>query len=87
MDWICRRLDGDAGALDTPIGAVPRPEDLNLDGLDADARAGAAEALSVDAAAWQAELPTIREHFARFGDRLPEALRRELDALEARLGE
>jgi phosphoenolpyruvate carboxykinase (GTP) len=85
LDWICRRLEGDADALDTPIGAVPRAEDLDLDGLDAPTRARTADALAVDADAWRAELPTIREHFARFGDRLPEALRGELDALEQRL--
>jgi len=85
LDWICRRLDGDAGALDTPIGAVPRLEDLDLDGLDGEARRRAGEALAVDADAWRAELPTIREHFARFGDRLPAALRGQLDGLEARL--
>jgi phosphoenolpyruvate carboxykinase (GTP) len=86
LDWICRRLEGDAGAADTPIGAVPRPEDLNLDGLDDDARARAGAALTVDGDAWRAELPTIREHFDRFGDRLPGALRAELDALAGRLG-
>jgi phosphoenolpyruvate carboxykinase (GTP) len=85
LDWICRRLDGEAGALDTPIGAVPRVEDLNLEGLAPDPAAKVAEALAVDADAWRAELPTIREHFDRFGDRLPEALRDELAALERRL--
>ncbi len=85
LDWICRRLDGEAGALDTPIGAVPRVEDLNLEGLAPDTAGKAAEALAVDADAWRAELPTIREHFDRFGDRLPEALRDELGALERRL--
>jgi phosphoenolpyruvate carboxykinase (GTP) len=85
LDWICRRLDGEAGALDTPIGAVPRVEDLNLEGLAPDTAAKVAEALAVDADAWRAELPTIREHFDRFGDRLPEALRGELAALERRL--
>jgi phosphoenolpyruvate carboxykinase (GTP) len=85
LDWICRRLDGEAGALDTPIGAVPRVEDLNLEGLAPDTAAKVDEALAVDADAWRAELPTIREHFDRFGDRLPEALRDELAALERRL--
>ena len=85
LDWICRRLDGDAGALVTSIGAVPRPEDLDLDGLDDETRGRLREALAVEADAWRAELPTMREHFARFGDRLPAALDHELDALESRL--
>jgi phosphoenolpyruvate carboxykinase (GTP) len=87
LDWICRRLEGDADALDTPIGAVPRPEDLNLDGLGDEGAANAAAALTVDVEAWRAELPTIREHFARFGDRLPNALQDELEALERRLAD
>ena len=85
LDWICRRLDGEAGALDTPIGAVPRAEDLNLDDLAPDAAAKVDDALAVDVDAWRAELPNIREHFDRFGDRLPAALRDELAALERRL--
>jgi phosphoenolpyruvate carboxykinase (GTP) len=85
LDWICRRLDGEAGALDTPIGFVPRVEDLNLEGLAPETAAKVTEALAVDTDAWRAELPTIREHFDRFGDRLPEALRDELATLERRL--
>ncbi|MFO1536691.1 MAG: phosphoenolpyruvate carboxykinase (GTP) [Actinomycetota bacterium] len=85
LDWICRRLEGEADAAETPIGAVPRPGDLDLTGLDADA-GQVAQVLSVDPEEWKAELPNIREHFAEFGDRLPEALRTELAALERNLG-
>ena len=75
LEWICRRLDGDADAIDTPIGAVPGPSDLVLDGLDDTTRGNVAHALRVDNVEWRRELPTIEEHFARFGDRLPDALR------------
>jgi phosphoenolpyruvate carboxykinase (GTP) len=84
LEWICRRLEGEAGGVDTPIGTVPRAEDLVLDGLDASAEQ-VALALRVDPAEWRAELPTMHEHFARFGDRLPAALLDELAALEQRL--
>jgi len=85
LDWICRRLEGEADAAETPIGAVPRPGDLDLTGLDADA-GQVTQVLTVDPEEWKAELPNIREHFAEFGDRLPEALRTELAALERNLG-
>ncbi len=85
LDWICRRLEGEADATDTPIGAVPRAADLVLDGLDASTEHVEA-ALRVDADEWRRELPSINEDFVRFGDRLPTALRAELDGLEARLG-
>ena len=85
LAWICRRLEDDADATETQIGAVPRPEDLDLDGLSDGDRAKAADALRVDPDEWRRELPTIREHFERFGDRLPAALPAELHALEQRL--
>jgi len=84
LAWICRRLEGEAGAEETPVGAVPRLQDLDLDGLGEPAERTAA-ALAVDRVEWRREVATIREHFERFGDRLPAALRDELDALEQRL--
>ena len=85
LDWICRRLEGDAEAAETAIGAVPRPEDLDLTGLAATPEQ-VTQVLTVDPEEWKAELPNIREHFAEFGDRLPDALRTELAALERNLG-
>ena len=70
LEWICRRLDGDASGADTAIGVVPTPDDLDLAGLDVPADDIAA-ALVVDAAAWRAELPGIREYFEGFGERMP----------------
>jgi phosphoenolpyruvate carboxykinase (GTP) len=84
LEWICRRLDGDASGADTAIGVVPTSADLDLTGLDVQADDVAA-ALAVDADAWRAELPGIREYFERFGDRMPSELLEQLDALEARL--
>ncbi len=86
LDWICRRLEGDADGRDTPIGTVPRASDLALDGLDDAALANVDAALSVDPEEWKRELPTMHEHLDSFGDRLPPALRDELVALEERLG-
>jgi phosphoenolpyruvate carboxykinase (GTP) len=42
--------------------------------------------LAVDPEEWRAEVPSIREHFAQFGDKLPEELRAEVDRLEQQLG-
>jgi phosphoenolpyruvate carboxykinase (GTP) len=84
LEWICRRLDGDASGTDTAIGVVPGPGDLDLAGLDVPT-ADVAAALVVDDDAWKAEMPGIREYFAEFGDRIPRELVEQLDALEARL--
>src|SRR6185369_12383 len=87
LEWICRRLEDDADAVDTAIGAVPRPEDLTLDGLSDADKQRTADALAVDADEWRRELPTMREHFDTFGDQLPFALREELTALDRRLAD
>ena len=66
--------------------AVPTAGALDTDGLDI-SEAELAELLKVDAEEWKPELPAIQEHFARFGDRVPEPLRDELSRLEQRLDE
>ncbi|HUV09830.1 MAG TPA: phosphoenolpyruvate carboxykinase (GTP) [Acidimicrobiia bacterium] len=84
LDWICRRLEGDAEGVETPIGVVPRPDDLVLDGLSDEDAARTATALTVDSAEWDQELALTHAHFDSFGDALPEALRAQLAALEER---
>jgi phosphoenolpyruvate carboxykinase (GTP) len=84
LEWIVRRVDGEAGAQETPIGHVPTVDDLDHDGLDLDP-ADLEAALRVDATEWRTELPLIREHFEEFGAQLPPTLYEELDELEARL--
>jgi phosphoenolpyruvate carboxykinase (GTP) len=86
LAWIVRRLEGKADAVDTPIGLVPPPGEggIDTDGLDVSPEA-MAELLEVDPAAWKAQLPQVKEHYAKFGDKLPADLRGQLDAMEDRL--
>ncbi len=84
LKWVFERCNGTAKAVDTPIGRLPQPNDLDTRGLDIPP-ANLAKLLSVDVEGWLAEVPLIREHFARFGDRLPQGLRDEVDRLEQRL--
>ncbi len=84
IDWIIRRIAGEVPAVDSPIGRLPRIEDLNLDGLDVP-DADLEELFSVDAEAWRIEADLTEEFYATFGDRLPAALRAELDSLRYRL--
>jgi phosphoenolpyruvate carboxykinase (GTP) len=85
LAWIFRRCEGTAEAVDTPIGRVPAPGALNVDGLRL-TPAQVDELLTVDADAVAAELPQVKEHLARFGDDLPDAVRAQLRALEERVG-
>jgi phosphoenolpyruvate carboxykinase (GTP) len=84
LEWIFRRLEGSAQAVEEPIGHVPAPGALNVKRLDITPDA-VTELLRVDPEAWAAELPLLREHLATFGEHLPAALTDQLDALEARL--
>jgi phosphoenolpyruvate carboxykinase (GTP) len=85
LKWICERIEGKAGAKRTAIGFLPNEDDLDLSGLTVppeDIR----ELLKVDPEPWRAEIPDIERFFARFGDRSPERLKRQLPQLVARLG-
>jgi phosphoenolpyruvate carboxykinase (GTP) len=85
LAWVFRRCDGQADARETPIGLVPTVEALETGGLDVSDEALEA-LLTVDEDKLRAELPQVREHLARFGDRLPGEVRAQFDRLEQRLG-
>jgi len=85
LKWVIERLEGNAEAVETPVGYVPTVDSLDLDGLDVD-RSDIEAALRVDPEEWKAELPQIDEWFTKFGDKLPAVLWTELDGLKARLG-
>jgi phosphoenolpyruvate carboxykinase (GTP) len=84
LAWIFRRCEGTAEASETPVGLVPAEGALDTSGLDISPEA-VAKLLAVDPEDWNAQLPQIREHFAKFGDRLPDEVKAQLDALERRL--
>jgi phosphoenolpyruvate carboxykinase (GTP) len=73
LKWIIQRLAGDAQATPTPIGYLPAPGSLDLDGLDV-SRADLALLLTVDAQAWKVEAAHIPEFFRTFGQQLPARL-------------
>jgi phosphoenolpyruvate carboxykinase (GTP) len=84
LAWIFRRCEGNAEAQETPIGLVPPASAIDTDGLDISPEA-MSELLEIDADAWKQQLPQMREHFAKFGDRLPSELEDQLSALVERL--
>ncbi|WP_411155937.1 phosphoenolpyruvate carboxykinase (GTP) [Microbacterium sp. NIBRBAC000506063] len=86
IDWIIRRIDGEVTAVESPIGRLPRVEDLNLDGLDLP-EADLEELFSVDPAAWEVEADATDAFFDTFGETLPAALRSELASLRYRLAQ
>ncbi|MDA2988627.1 MAG: phosphoenolpyruvate carboxykinase (GTP) [Actinomycetota bacterium] len=85
LEWIIRRIEGRADAVDTPIGRLPVVEELNLDGVEV-APADLDELFALDPQSWKAEADMTQEYFDQFGDRVPQAMRDELAALRERLG-
>ena len=85
LKWVVGRLEGTAAAIETPIGHVPTPADLDLDGL-AEPAEDIAASLVVDVEEWKAEIPLIEEWFAKIGGKVPTGLRDELETLKQRLG-
>lgn len=84
LAWIFERVAGTAEAVESPVGLLPADGGINVDGLDV-APEEMAELLRVDPEEWRAEVPSIEEHYANLGERLPVELRDELNALEKRL--
>ncbi len=85
LKWMCDRIEGKVGAVETPIGLMPKAGDIDLAGLPLPA-ADLEELLRVDKEAWKAELTDIENHFNKFGARLPDRLRKQLEALRKRMG-
>lgn len=84
LKWIFERCEGSGKAVESALGNMPAPADIDTSGLDTPA-ADLEEILAVNPNDWSAELNGIREHFAKMGDRVPAELHAELAALEDRL--
>jgi phosphoenolpyruvate carboxykinase (GTP) len=84
LKWMCERVEGKVDAVKTPIGLLPAIDDLDMKGLSISAQ-DIKDLLKVDMDAWRAEIPDIEKHFAQFGDRLPDRLKKQFEALKARL--
>ena len=84
LKWVFERVDGTVDAIDSPIGKLPVPDQLDLSGLDIN-QADLDTLLAVDTEGWKGAVSQIREHFDSFGDRLPAELNAAVDQLEAAL--
>ena len=84
LKWVFERCNGSSPAVDTPIGRLPRVEDLDLQGMNL-SRAAVEKLLAVDVEGWKREIPNMREYLT-FGKRLPAGIKKQVDELEKRLG-
>ena len=84
LDWILKRCAGEIDAVETAIGYEPKPEDINIDGLDMTAD-DVANLLTVDKDLWKEEVAGIREFYAKFGEKVPAELKAQLETLASNL--
>ena len=85
--WILARCDEKVDAVETPIGYMPKPEDINIEGLESEGVTldVMKELLSVDKSLWKEDIKGVKEFYAKIGDRMPKELYDQLEAFEARL--
>ena len=84
LEWVFNRVGDAAEALETPIGYLPTMDSLDVSGVEVTPE-DMAELLNVNVEEWRAEVPGIREYYAMFGERLPDALHAQVDELATRL--
>ncbi|MDQ3849244.1 MAG: phosphoenolpyruvate carboxykinase (GTP) [Actinomycetota bacterium] len=86
LAWVFGRCAGTAEAVESPLGLVPPLENgIDTTGLDMSAD-DLATVINVDTEALREQIPQMKEHLAKFGDRLPSEIHDQLAALEQRLG-
>jgi phosphoenolpyruvate carboxykinase (GTP) len=84
LKWIFERVSGSGNAMQTPIGFMPTPDAIDLKGLNVPA-AVMRQLLTIDIEAWRREIASVKEYYAGFGDKLPQELSAQLEALENRM--
>ena len=84
LEWVFKRCNGDAEAIETPIGNLPTLDAINFDGLNLTEQQKA-QLLRVEVDGWLNEIPLIEDYFDQYGDHVPAELRQEVAELKARL--
>lgn len=85
LKWMCERVEGNVGAVETPVGYVPNADDLDVSGLKISADE-VNELLRIDVDGWKGEVPEIEEYLNAAGARLPERMKAQLAGLKNRVG-
>lgn len=81
LDWVMRRIEGEDVAVESPIGLLPKPESLNLEGLSE--KIDLDELFSLPKEFWQKEVAELRKYLDdQVNEDLPKAILEELDNLE-----
>jgi len=84
LEWIVRRLTGEAQAVESPVGSLPAEAEIDISELDLTADQFA-ELFAITPDSWLAECDMTQEYYAMFGDKVPAELNAQLAALRERL--
>ena len=84
LEWILKRCEGKVGAIESPIGYVPRSSDIRLNGTDL-TPSDVKKLLYISKPQWRKEVRKIRKFYKMFGEALPEELKNQLEKLEENL--
>lgn len=84
LEWILKRCEGKVGAIESPIGYIPRSSDIRLNGTDL-TPSDVKKLLYISKPQWRKEARKIRKFYKMFGEELPEELKNQLDKLEENL--
>ena len=84
LQWVIERCRGTGKAVETPIGWLPAPGALDVEGAGI-TPSSYERLLAVDLEGWRNALKSQEEFFDRFGERLPPEIREEHVALARRL--
>ena len=85
LDWIVRRSAGEVEAIDGVTGRYPKFEDFNTEGLEGFTKETWDELFAIDPEAWESEADETEEYFKQFGDKLPQAIKDQLQKLRNRI--
>lgn len=84
LDWMFRRVNGEAGAMPSAVGYLPCSHSLNLQGLKQNVDLN--ELFSLDQEFWQREVEEVRKYFTtQVNDDLPNEVARQLELLQKRV--
>ena len=86
LKWIFERTNNSIAGKSTPIGFVPKKEDLDLSGLQI-SQSDVDELFHIDLSAWKKEAEELKQYFQQFGEHLPSQIADQIQNLERRLSD
>jgi phosphoenolpyruvate carboxykinase (GTP) len=84
LEWIVARCGGEGDVQETPVGNLPEPGAIDLNGLEQ--QPDMETLLAFDGDGWRQELTEMAGFFKEFEPRVPAELHRQLAKASAALG-